>query len=124
MGQQVWEMDSITGEHYTLGLYHGEDTGHVMIYMNNEIFLIDFNILESKIYQFFIGHEFMKLSITKKEQNFEYHLQVDTDSDTPLNSSIRKNEERDEYLLLAGLIVVSSILLVVFIYNYYGRYKS
>ena len=34
MGQQVWTFNDITGTNYTIGLYHGEDSGHVIIYQN------------------------------------------------------------------------------------------
>ena len=123
MGQQVWEMDSITGEHYTLGLYHGEESGHLMLYMNENIFLIDYNILENKIYQFYIGNEFMKLNIRKVNLIFEYSLEVDTESPTPLNQVYKKNKINDEKILLFGLIFISIILVGLFIYNYYFRYR-
>ncbi|MEO6189201.1 MAG: hypothetical protein ABIO44_01440 [Saprospiraceae bacterium] len=115
-------MNSITGDHYTLGLYHGEDSGNFMLYMNNDIFLIDYNILEDKVYQFYIGNEFMKLSIVKKESSFIYTLDVDTESPTPLNLAMQRNERSDQNFLLFGLIIISILLLLLFIYNYFVRY--
>ena len=122
MGQQVWTMNSISGDHYTLGLYHGEDSGNFMLYMNNDIFLIDYNILDDKVYQFYIGNEFMKLSIAKKESSFIYTLDVDTESPTPLNLAMQKNERSDQNFLLFGLIFISILLFLLFIYNYFVRY--
>lgn len=123
MGQQVWEMDSVTGTHYTLGLFHGDDTGNLMVYLNNDIFLIDFKILDTKSYNFFIGEEFMRLSILKAASGFEYLLEVDKESPTPLNNAIKKSENEEQNLLLLGLILMSIILAAIFIYNYYARYK-
>lgn len=122
MGQQIWNMDSVTGDHYTIGLYHGEESGNVVLYMNNEVFLIDFNILEDKNYHFFVGHEFMCLSILRKNEEYFYNLQVDKDTPTPLNTAIRKSEAADEKLLLTGMIAASILLLALFIYNCYVRY--
>ena len=67
MGQQIWNIMDITGEEYVLGIYHGEDSGHVVVYLNNNIIIIDFKILMSKTYHFFIGHEFMQLKIVKNK---------------------------------------------------------
>lgn len=123
MGQQVWIMDSITGEHYTLGLYHGEDSGNVLIYLNNEIFLIDYKIFEYKTYNFFIGNEFMKLTIQKIKEDFEYLLEVDKETPTPLNSAIKKQEKEEQNFQLFGLIFICLVLVALFIYNYYARYR-
>ncbi len=124
MGQQIWNMDSVTGEHYTLGLYHGEESGNVVIYLNNEIFLIDYKILEQKSYNFFIGNEFMKLTIKKMKEDFEYLLEVDTETPTPLNSAMKKQEDEEQNFQLFGLIFICILLLALFIYNYYAKYRN
>ncbi len=123
MAQQIWEMDSLSGEHYTLGLYHGEETGHLVVYLNNEIFLIDFNILEEKNYNFFIGNEFMKLTICPHNNSYKYLLNVDTETPTPLNAALKKSKNQDENLLLTGLILTSILLIIFFIFNYIYRYS-
>ncbi|MCC6816243.1 MAG: hypothetical protein IT267_07525 [Saprospiraceae bacterium] len=117
-------MNSITGDHYTLGLYHGEESGNLVIYLNNDIFIIDFKVMEDKEYSFFIGNELMKLEIKRNQNEFNYELKVDQETDTPLNSAFKKRENEDEKLLLTGLIVVSILLLVLFIFNYYARYSK
>ncbi|NOT36775.1 MAG: hypothetical protein HOP11_05310 [Saprospiraceae bacterium] len=123
MGQQVWDMDDISGEHFTLGLYHGEETGSLMLYLNNDIFLIDFKILDNKTYNFFLGNEFMKLSINKISSGYEYRLEVDKETPTPLNEAVKKAEDEERNILLVVLIVLSVILAILFIYNYYARYR-
>ncbi|MEP7197007.1 MAG: hypothetical protein ABI851_10840 [Saprospiraceae bacterium] len=123
MGQQVWNMQSISGDHYCLGLYHNEDSGNLMLYLNSNIFLIDFFILDDKTFQFYIGNEFMKLNIIKSNEIYIYELKVDLESPTPLNIAMSKNEENEQKSILFGLIVFCIVLLLVFIYNFNFRYK-
>lgn len=73
LAQQVWNMTDISGEEYSLGLYHGEETGHLMVYLNESILIIDFKILNDKTYHFYIGHELMELKISKKNTNMFIH---------------------------------------------------
>ena len=113
MGQQIWNIMDITGEEYVLGIYHGEDSGHVVVYLNNNIIIIDFKILMSKTYHFFIGHEFMQLKIVKNKEEYTYSLEVDTEAKTPYNLQAR--EEIDQRNMMIGLFIII-VLLTIFLY--------
>lgn len=115
MAQQVWNMTDISGEEYTLGLYHGEESGNLMVYLNNSIMIIDFKILGDKSYHFYLGNEFMHLKIQKHNTDFIYTLEVDKESDTPYNVALRKQQKTEQIQMIIGLGVVIILLLFFFI---------
>ena len=117
MAQQVWHMKDISGVEYTLGLYHGEESGNLMVYLNNAIMIIDFKIRQSKDYHFYIGREFMHLRIQKISEQYEYSLTVDTETDTPYNLSIRKQAREEQNLMMMGMGIVIILLILFFLYR-------
>ena len=75
--QYTWTYTDPPNTIYNIGLYHGLDTGHVMVYCNDSIVIIDFNILEQKKYSFYIGEEFFELFLNKNEDgSFSYELKI------------------------------------------------
>ncbi|MBK9270756.1 MAG: hypothetical protein IPM48_04095 [Saprospiraceae bacterium] len=108
-------MTDITGEEYTLGLYHGEESGNIMVYLNQSIMIIDFKIFEDKSYHFYIGHELLHLQIKKQDKEFLYSLLVDTESDTPYNLARKKSERDDQKNIKIGLAISILILIVFFV---------
>ncbi len=57
-----------------IGLYHSHVSGHVMMYHNQNVFLIDFGILADKEYSFFINDQMYRMQIKKKNEAFDYSL--------------------------------------------------
>ena len=105
-----WILIDESGKHYKLGLYHGKDKGHLLVYCNFKIILIDFNVLSSRKYAFFLGHEFCELRLDRKNDEFQYSLKRDLDTDTPLNQ-IRKKKEKN-YLIVSALLTISLFIIV------------
>ena len=55
MSQASWQYyDPIKG-FQTIGLYHGDESGHVVIYVNNKVLLIDFLVLHDHRYSFYVN---------------------------------------------------------------------
>ena len=73
---------------------HGAESGHLMVYCNTNIVLIDFEILQSKTYSFFIEDELCELSIERKDDQFFYGFEINKKADTPLNRQRRKIEKQ------------------------------
>lgn len=67
MAQQVWNFKDQFGVDHSFGIYHGEESGHFISYLDNQIMHIDFMILAEKQYSFYINHELMRFSIQKLE---------------------------------------------------------
>jgi len=92
LGQLRWTYLDDFGGQYNVGLYHGENSGHVMLYVNSSIVLIDFSVIKSKKYSLFLGEELCDLHLEEKNGNFSYGLVPNTHVDTLLN---RKRKELD-----------------------------
>lgn len=75
MAEKRWKYSSNYNNNYTIGIYHGEDSGHFIIYVNSEVVLIEFNILQSKTFGFVVDDESLSVIIKKKDSSFEYSLE-------------------------------------------------
>lgn len=76
--QKQWSFFDPFGKLYIIGFYHGHDSGNFILYINNNISIIDFNIKENKDYSFILGNRLLKLTITKATQGFNYDLKDNT----------------------------------------------
>lgn len=115
MSQLTWTVLDDMGGKFHVGIYHGESTGHLVVYCNWKVILIDFNVLDTKDYSFYLGQEFCHLNIHKSEKGFSYGLQKDGDADTPLNLS-RKNRDRADSLKSSAFMISLIILVLVIVY--------
>jgi len=52
-----WTYLADAGKKHHVGLMHGAKSGHLLVYCDSKILLIDFNVLEDKTYTFFIDVE-------------------------------------------------------------------
>ena len=89
MSQYNWTLLDDFGNQYKVGIYHGEKSGHVLVYCNKKVLLIDFNVLRTKTYSFFLGHEFCELTVIKDIGSYRYDLRINEKANTQLNN-IRK----------------------------------
>ena len=64
MSQMSWTYIADDGARYDVGLFHGDSTGHLLVYCNARIVVIDFSVLASKNYSFFINDELFYEDIT------------------------------------------------------------
>ena len=90
MSQFHWSYYSTTGQPYIVGLYHGPESGHVVVYCNNEVIAIDFGVKESGLYAFFIEEDLCEIRIERKKGKFKYTFGSNQKVDTPFNRMRRK----------------------------------
>ena len=119
MAQQFWTFHDQASVEHTFGIYHGEDSGHFVAYLDDKVMIIDFGILDDKSYNFFFERELLKLDIHKLDDGYAYTLNVDKETNTELNVEIKT--ERKEEIHIIVLIVL--IVLVVFL-SLYLRMKN
>jgi hypothetical protein len=121
MSQFTWTYIDDDGLQHTVGLFHGDATGHLLIYCNTRIVVIDFCVTTSKNYSFFINDELCDIAVEEKEGKFLYGFRVDEITDTPRNRGRRKmiREEHRQTLLLslAFLLVLAVVVFLVLKYN-------
>lgn len=94
MAQTGWVWVDNKGNKYRVGIYHGDQSGHVAIHCNLRIVQIDFSVQDSRTYTFFIDEELCEIRLEKhKNGRFSYDFQINKTANTPRNQ-IRKADER------------------------------
>lgn len=119
MAQQNWHLTGIWGRKYLVGLYHGTDSGHLVVHLNQKVLLVDFNVLEPKVYSFFIDQELYELTINRQGPEFAYDLRVNTEAETPRNLERKANDKKELRLYFYSILVtifLFSSLIILFSY--------
>ena len=88
---------------------HGAKSGHLLVYCDAKILLIDFNILGDKTYSFFIDEQLCEIVIELIKGQFYYSFEINKKADTPRNNLRRKIERRH---LLQGLMFFGVVLIL------------
>lgn len=116
MSQFTWTLLGQNGGQYEVGLYHGDESKHVIVYVDREPIIIDFNITESKSYSFYIGHELCEMNLTIDADNYHYSLTTNRDADTPLNLARRAlTKKYKTWLLAIAVSLIAGISLLSYI---------
>lgn len=109
MAQSNWTYHGASGRSYHVGLYHGDDSGHVIIYCNNNILTIDFEVNEDKSYSFYLEHDLCELSLTETDNGYEYDFNI-AEAAPPIETSSSEIAPLDYVFLgLVGLLFFSII---------------
>lgn len=119
MAQQNWQLQNVWGRNHIIGLYHGHDSGHVVVHCNNKILLLDFNVLEYKTYSFFIDQELYELTIQPQEDSYSYDLNINYQADTPQNNSRKTKKKEERLAILLSLLIVALLFLSAFLFVHF-----
>ncbi len=126
MAQVNWVYLDDQGGRHRVGLYHGDRSGHLMIHANMRVVQIDFSVLDTKTYSFFIEDELCEVIVEKmKNGHFGYEFRVNKTVDTPRNR-IRKVDNKRNNRQLAWFVtgVVAVIAILFFGLKQYGKYED
>ena len=116
MSQITWTYIDDDGSRHRVGLFHGDNTGHLLVYCNARIVVIDFSVKASKNYSFFINEELCDIEVEEKEGKFAYGFKVDQITDTPRNRGRRKLiQTQIRQSLWLGAAFICLVMLVVFL---------
>jgi hypothetical protein len=110
MAQVQWIYLDDSGGRHRIGLYHGDQSGHLVIHCNLRVVQIDFSVKESRTYSFFIEEDLVEVHLHANAANmpFSYEFAVNKTVDTPLNR-LRKdaaNRDRRQLWIGVGVLVV------------------
>lgn len=125
LAQFNWTYLADAGRQYNVGLFHGDKTGHLLVYLNAKIIIIDFQVLETKSYSFFIEEELCKIEVERQGERFAYGFKINEEVDTPRNRE-RKKTEKANYrkgYWLAGLFFAIMLIGSLIIINAYRKQK-
>jgi hypothetical protein len=111
LAQFNWSYLSPSGQQYIVGLYHGPESGHLVVYCNNDIVAIDFNVAADAKYPFFIEEDLCEIRIERRGDKLHYFFESNEEVDTPLNRVRRQRKQRDRRFL--RVLIVGAVLFVV-----------
>lgn len=77
MAQLNWQVTNQRGRQFTVGVYHGASTGHLVVHCNSRVILIDFNVCQTKTYSFLLDEDLCELRIDREGNDFAYDLDLD-----------------------------------------------
>lgn len=118
LSQFHWTYISNTNKPYRVVLYHGNKSGHVLIHCNAKIMIIDFSVLQTKTYSFFIENELCEIVMERKGNRFFYDFEINREVDTPLNRARNKLEKkhwRQSLLFFGGMLLLVALFTFSFL---------
>ncbi|NNE26564.1 MAG: hypothetical protein HKN09_06955 [Saprospiraceae bacterium] len=107
MAQMNWTYFSLTGFPYRIDMYHGEESGHLMLIINNAILWIKFDQKESRKYGFLIEHQLLELEIKEKQGDYEYSV-----TPQPVNWDIEPEKTFDKHFWIPLFFFVAFLNIV------------
>lgn len=117
MSQLQWTFISDTGEQFRVGMYHGDESGHLMVHCNGTVLLIDFSVFSSKEYHFMLGEDLFTLKLNREPTRFTYSLTADEDVDSARNRRRKLEKKRFEIVQIIILAIVIIGLIALFIWR-------
>ena len=118
MSQSVWTYYDPSHGKQTVGVYHGDDSGHLVVYCNNRVIMIDFKVKQSKSYSFYINKSLIELKLEKNAGTFDH----DFNNTLPKSEiEIVKSVSSIKVFLFCFLIlfaIVSLINILIFAFFY------
>lgn len=113
MAQKFWKYTNIAGSEYIVSLYHGADTGHIVLYSGQEIIKIDFSVYSDKKYFFMLDEDLIELQIIFEDNKVRYVLiNENTKKEIPVFKNT--NHRLPEKVTWVVLIILG-LLFVLFI---------
>ena len=105
--QKFWQYVNSNQGVFDIGLYHGDKSGHLVIYCGKEIIKIDFNILHSQNYSFYLGEELFEVNINYSNNSTNYTL-----TNLNLNKIIHETDQKIPFTSLYRTKIIT--ILIVF----------
>jgi len=109
MAQLNWKYYSLSGQLYLIDVYHGDDSQHLIIFINSEIILIEFSQKSTKTFNFYIENQLIELKLKEENANFEYIL---TPQLPPNDFPAEKTFDYHFWLPLIILIIAVNLLFI------------
>ena len=80
--------------------------------------MIDFHVLRSKKYSFFIEDQLVELSIDKEKNEYTYGLEVNDKVDTRRNRLLKKHDRKNlkiSILIFGSMLALITIAIIILI---------
>lgn len=121
MAQRSWLYKNAIGIFTEIGLYHGEESGHLLIFVGAEILKIEFTVKDENDYHFMLDEEEFRLSF-KPETDKKYELYNESRQKLiPLRGEMDKNPKQKWLMTLFIVFLFLIFTLIAFITIRYMR---
>ncbi len=95
-------------------MYHGDDSGHLILFVNSEIILIDFDQKENNSYSFYIENQLLEFKIEEDQSKYDYVLTPQA----PEVPGLVEEKYFDEHFWIPLIILIIAVnLLFLFFTN-------
>jgi hypothetical protein len=114
MAQVFWRYRAMSGDSYDICLYHGEPSGHVVIYCGTEIIHIDFSVFEDHTYSFLAGDDLLELEVKYRDATPSYSLTRAADNNfVPNHTSPDRINTHTLISLIIAVVVLITVLVII-----------
>jgi len=114
MAQMKWTYVADSGTPYRVTLYHGPQSGHVLVAINGKISIVDFFVRESRNYSLLLEDELMLVEIEKGPDGYSYGFSIDEEADTQRNRDRRREAwHRNRLIALVAVVALGAFLWLV-----------
>ena len=96
-------------------MYHGDDSGHLIVFVNGQIIKILFEQKEGKTYNFLIEQQLIELAIEKNNEGYEYVVTPQR----PVNNT-KPEQTFDKHFWIPLILLLLVLNLAFFIIKYIG----
>jgi len=87
-------------------MYHGEESGHLIIFVNGQIIQIEFNQTDEKIFSFIIDSQVIELAINKENGQYSYEV---TPQRPPTVVDVEKTFDKHFWIPLIFFLVILNL---------------
>ena len=115
MAQEFWTYSNNEGHEFSVSIYHGEDSGHLVIYCGEEILKIDFNVTTDKYYPFMLQEELFEIQIKFQKEKTRYFL-VNKNTNRQVKNIVRSSLPYIYHLTSIGIFIITLIIILVMVY--------
>lgn len=115
----TWTLVDDNGASHRIGLVHGDENHHLMIYCDENILVIDFEVNTSRKYSFLLNEILVDITLEEKMGTFSYGLDLDEKTDTPRNRRKKQQERTHLYqtLLAFTVFIVFVMGILIWLFN-------
>jgi len=113
LAQESWNIKDPFGYEYNVGMYHGDRTGHLLIYVNGEPVIIDFGVEDSKSYSLVVGTVLYDLILKKVGLNFDYDFKRNEAYIEELQEKRKEEEEGEKVILLVAICIILAVIYII-----------
>lgn len=114
MPQCFWSIENPSGPSYQVGMYHGDKSGHLLLYSGKHILRIAFMVDKPLSHSFYLGETLYEFQLVSQKKAWDYRLREKVTGKIifPSNSYPAESDIISDKWI-AGLLLLLAILFFV-----------